>query len=325
MPKPKTKPKPPTAIFLMGPTASGKTDLAINIADAFPVELISVDSSQVYRGMDIGTAKPSAALLKRYPHRLIDIREPDDPYSAADFCIDAIREMDQIVQAGRIPLLVGGTMFYFHALEYGLSTLPGADAETRNRLSRQAESAGWPAMHQRLAAVDPVIAERLNPNDGQRIQRALELFEVTGRPPSEIMAESEAQPCAYATIKIAIVPADRKRLHERIEARFRAMLAQGLVAEVDNLLKNRGIDPQITAMRMVGYRQVADHLLRGDTDSAKTDESAMIDRGVAATRQLAKRQLTWLRSYPGVECFNSEDVGVKQAIFTYLRNRLEYT
>lgn len=303
----------------MGPTASGKTDLAIEIAKEFPVDLINVDSSQVYRGMDIGTAKPSPALLAQYQHRLIDIRDPDDPYSAADFCADALNAMAEISEAGRIPLLVGGTMFYFHALEYGLSRLPKADPETRDRLNQEAEQLGWPAMHQRLAESDPVMAQRLNPNDSQRIQRALELLEVTGRPPSEVMTETEGEPCPYNVIKLAIAPDDRKALHARIEVRFRAMLKDGLVQEVEVLLKKGGLDPQLPAMRMVGYRQVLEFL------QGKTNETEMIERGMAATRQLAKRQLTWLRSYEGVRCFNSEDPILKTGVFEYLGRKLGYT
>jgi len=309
----------PPAIFLMGPTASGKTDLAIEIAQQFPVELISVDSSQVYRGMNIGTAKPPAAVLAQYPHHLIDIRDPEDPYSAADFCADALALMGDMTSRGRVPLLVGGTMFYFHALEFGLSKLPQADNETRQRLSEEAAQLGWPAMHERLSESDPEMGRRLNPNDSQRIQRALELLEITGRPPSEVMAETEAEPCPYALAKIAIVPEDRKLLHTRIEARFRKMIEDGLVEEMQALLKRGGLSPQLPSMRMVGYRQVWDYL------QGNTGKEEMIDRGIAATRQLAKRQLTWLRSYPGVRFFNSEDTGLKTSVFRYLSEKLRYT
>jgi len=319
MPESKNKSNLPPTIFLMGPTASGKTSLAIEIAKKFPVDLISVDSSQVYRGMDIGTAKPSPELLAQYPHRLVDIRDLDDPYSAADFCADALAEIGEISQSGRIPLLVGGTLFYFHALEYGLSKLPKADPEIRKRLSQDAEQRGWPAMHRRLADSDPVMAQRLNPNDSQRIQRALELLEVTGRLPSEVMTETEGEPCPYKLVKLAIAPDDRKALHARIEARFKAMIKAGLVQELQKLLKKKGLDPQLPSMKMVGYRQVLEYL------QGEIDEAEMTQRAIAATRQLAKRQLTWLRSYEGVRCFNSEDPSLKMCVLTYLGQRLGYT
>lgn len=309
----------PPAIFLMGPTASGKTELAEAIYREFPVDLISVDAAQVYRGMDIGTAKPSASALARVPHRLIDIRDPREPYSAADFCRDARQEMEVISQAGRIPLLVGGTMFYFHSLEYGLSTLPKAEPALREQLTKQAEQEGWPALHARLARADPVMGQRLDANDAQRIQRALEILELTGQPPSQVMRQSQGTPLPYRLIKLALVPADRQVLYEHIAVRFQQMLDQGLVAEMETLLKRGDLDPHLPAMRMVGYRQVRDYL------DGKTGYSDMVEQAIVATRRLAKRQLTWLRSYEGVTRFDSLDVQFKTACFTYLRSKLGYT
>ena len=279
----------PPAILLMGPTASGKTDLAIALHRHLPVELISVDSAMVYRGMDIGTAKPSAAELAQAPHRLIDICDPVESYSAARFRDDALREMAEITAAGRIPLLVGGTMLYFRALQYGLSDMPPSDPAIRARLEQEMRAAGLPSLHRRLSAVDPVAAGRIHPNDPQRTLRALEVWETAGRPLSELQsAAGEVMP--YRAIKLVRSPASRALLHQRINRRFLAMLESGFVAEVEALVARGDLAPDMPSMRSVGYRQVW-AWLRGE---CSRDE--MVARGQAATRQLAKRQMTWLRS-----------------------------
>jgi tRNA dimethylallyltransferase len=296
----------------MGPTASGKTGLAMYLCERFPFEVISVDASQVYRGMDVGTAKPSAEELARVPHRLLDIRDPSEPYSAAQFREDALREMADIVANGRIPLLVGGTMFYFRALERGLSELPAADPAVRERLWREGERIGWPAMHARLADIDPVTAARIDTNDPQRIQRALEVVELTGEPPSRVMARSRREPIPYRIIKLAIAPADRAVLHRRIEQRFREMLKAGLVEEVQALMARADLSPDLPAVRTVGYRQVW-QCLKGEVDPAE-----MADRGIFATRQLAKRQLTWLRGEPDMHWFDSSRPGFEAKIVEFL-------
>lgn len=284
----------PLAICLMGPTASGKTAIALALREAFPVEIISVDSSQVYRGMDIGTAKPTAEERRRAPHRLIDIRDPAETYSAAEFRADALHEMDRIVAAGRVPLLVGGTMFYFRALEYGLPPLPSAVPAVRARLTAEAREHGWPALHARLAGLDPPSARRLDPHDAQRIQRALEIHAVTGRRPSEL-GRAAPEPAGYRFYKIALWPDDRVALHRRIADRFHKMLEHGLVGEVESLCARGDLDPTLPSIRTVGYRQVWSYL----TNQVNYNE--MIERSVAATRQLAKRQLTWLRRYPATQ------------------------
>ncbi len=291
----------------MGPTASGKTDLAIALHERLPVELVSVDSAMVYRGLDIGTAKPDAEELARAPHRLIDICDPAEPYSAARFREDALREMAQISAAGRIPLLVGGTMLYFRALQYGLSELPQADSAVRARLERELAVNGLAALHQRLADVDPVAAGRIHPNDPQRILRALEVWEITGRPLSELQA-ARGERMPYRAVKLVRSPASRALLHERIDRRFEAMLAQGLVDEVVELVERGDLDPEMPSMRSVGYRQVW-AWLRGEYDR---DE--MVRRGQAATRQLAKRQMTWLRSESDCHWLDEGDAPVDQAL-----------
>lgn len=280
----------PLAIFLMGPTASGKTALACELSDRFALDLVSVDSALVYRGMDIGTAKPDRTTLARYPHALIDIRDPAQPYSAADFCTDARSAMRQISERGRVPLLVGGTGLYFRALQRGLSELPEADPTIRARLASEARAAGWPAMHARLARLDPVAASRIAANDTQRLQRALEVFELTGRPLSELQGMGKPAYFPWRVLKLALLPADRLRLHERIARRFDAMLDEGFLDEV-RLLRARGdLHANLPAIRAVGYRQAWEHL------DGLVDAAQFRDRAIFATRQLAKRQITWLRS-----------------------------
>jgi tRNA dimethylallyltransferase len=281
----------PPAIFLMGPTASGKTGLAVELVQRFPLEIISVDSALVYRGMDIGTAKPDAATLAQAPHHLIDIIEPTESYSAAQFRADALKLMEEITARGKIPLLVGGTMLYFKALQGGLSDLPQADSDIRARLEEEAKVQGWPALHARLMEVDPETAKRLQPTDAQRIQRALEVWEITGQLMSDLYKQSAGDALPYKLLKLALVPSDRSVLHERIAVRFRTMLEQGLVAEVHRLREQY---PELTAelpsMRCVGYRQTWQYL------DEEFNLPELLEKGVAATRQLAKRQLTWLRS-----------------------------
>ncbi len=289
--------KKPPVIFLMGPTASGKTDLAMALHDHLPVELISVDSALVYRGMDIGSAKPSKEELEKYPHRLIDIRDPSEPYSAADFVADAEREIADIHAHGKIPLLVGGTMLYFKALLDGLAEMPEADAEVRAKIEKDAELHGWAYVHQQLAEVDPQMAAEIHPNHSQRLSRALEVFLVSGKTMTQLRElQSLNQSVGFATRfdlkQIAIAPRDRQLLHERIEQRFKKMLDQGLIDEVQRLFNRGDLHLDLPAIRAVGYRQVWEHIDR------KLNREEMIERGIIATRQLAKRQLTWLKGWP---------------------------
>jgi tRNA dimethylallyltransferase len=287
----------------MGPTASGKTALAVSLVERFPLEIISVDSALVYRGMDIGTAKPDATTLARAPHHLLDIRDPTDAYSAAAFCDDARRLMADIVARGRVPLLVGGTMLYFRALLRGLDDLPRADAALRKKLEAEAAARGWPALHADLAKVDPVTAARLAPNDSQRIGRALEIFQLAGTPMSALLDRAQSE-LPYRVLQLALIPSDRAVLHQRIAARFDAMLAEGLLDEVETLRRAYALKPDLPAMRAVGYRQAWAYL-DGDIDM-----KALREQGIAATRQLAKRQLTWLRSWTDAVALDSlaEDV-----------------
>lgn len=279
----------PPAIFLMGPTATGKTALACRLAERFPLQLISVDSALVYRGLDIGTAKPDAPTLARYPHRLIDIREPSQPYSAAEFRADALAAMHEITQAGGIPLLVGGTGLYFRALERGLSALPEADPDLRAGLAEEAERFGWSTLHARLATADPVAAARIRPGDAQRIQRALEVIALTGRSLTEQQGGPHLR-LPWRVLKLALMPADRALLHARIAQRFDAMLEQGFLEEVRRLRTAPRLHPDLPAMRAVGYRQAWPYL-----DEA-IDAATFRQQAIFATRQLAKRQTTWLRS-----------------------------
>jgi len=291
----------PPALFLMGPTASGKTELALRLVEAFPVAIISVDSVQVYRGLDIGSAKPSADILARVPHRLIDIRDPSEPYSAAEFAADARTAMDEIQAAGQIPLLVGGTGLYFRALVQGLAPLPTADPALRTQLLADGQAQGWPALHQRLANLDPVAAARIHPNDPQRIQRALEVCLLTGRPLSAQQREAVPEPLPYRILRLARAPRDRELLRRRIAERFEQMLVQGLEAEVRQLLARTDLHPGLPSLRSLGYRQMIGYL-----DGTWT-WAQMREQGILATRQFAKRQLTWLRAEPQVHWLFDEE------------------
>jgi len=276
------------AVLLLGPTACGKSALAMALAEHVRLEIVSIDSAQVYRGMDIGTAKPAPAERARVPHHLLDIRALNEPYSAADFVRDATRVIGEIRARRRLPLVVGGTMLYARALRGGLSNLPSADAEVRARIDAQARELGWPALHAKLREIDPATAARLPPADSQRIQRALEVFELTGTPLSQLQGAPQDPGLQLATI--ALLPGDRAELHRRIERRFDEMLAAGLLDEVRRLMARGDLDPGLASMRSVGYRQAWRHL-RGETTFAQFRAEA-----IAATRQLAKRQITWLRS-----------------------------
>nr|WP_067287123.1 tRNA (adenosine(37)-N6)-dimethylallyltransferase MiaA [Marinobacterium profundum] len=296
------KPGLPPAIFLMGPTAAGKTALAMELHDRLPCDIISVDSALIYRGMDIGTAKPSVEELARYPHRLVDIRGPEQSYSAAEFREDALAEMAKITAAGRIPLLVGGTMMYFNALQQGLAKMPEADPVLRARLEEEARQQGWPAMHRRLAEVDPQAAARLKPNDSQRVQRALEVFELSGRSMSEHWRDQEQTVLPYQVHSFAVMPPERVELHQRIEQRFQRMLELGLVDEVERVLWSRGdLELSHPSVRCVGYRQVWEYL------AGRWDYETMVFKGIVATRQLAKRQITWLRSWNDLQWLQTND------------------
>ncbi|CAM4460936.1 tRNA (adenosine(37)-N6)-dimethylallyltransferase MiaA [Vibrio agarivorans] len=293
--------KLPLALFLMGPTASGKTDLAIRLRQRYPVEIISVDSALIYRDMDIGTAKPDERELELAPHRLIDILDPSEAYSAADFRRDALKEMADIVAQGKIPLLVGGTMLYYKALLEGLSPLPAADQEIRAQIDQEAQSLGWQAMHDQLREVDPVSAQRIHPNDPQRLSRALEVYRISGKTLTELTA-TKGEPIPYRVKQFAIAPKDRAELHRRIELRFDKMMEAGFEDEMRALYQRDDLHPDLPSIRCVGYRQMWDYL-----DGNATLEEAKF-RGVCATRQLAKRQITWLRSWDDLTWLDSENV-----------------
>ncbi len=288
----------PPAVFLMGPTASGKTGAAVALVESLPLEIVSVDSALVYRGLDIGAARPDVDTLARAPHRLIDRVQPEETYSAGRFRDEALATMERIRADGRVPLLAGGTMMYFHVLEHGLAGMPPADPDLRAGLERETAERGLAALHAELAAADPDAAARIHPNDPQRIQRALEVLRLSGRPISELQAESE--PLPYRLLRLAVAPADRARLHTRIEQRFDAMLEQGLVEEVRALRDRPGMHAELPSMRAVGYRQVWQYL---DGDLSREE---MRRKAIVATRQLARRQLTWLRRMKGVEWFDSD-------------------
>lgn len=285
----------------MGPTASGKTDLAIRLREQLPVELISVDSALIYKGMDIGTAKPDERELSLAPHRLIDIRDPAQSYSAADFRADALKEMADIVAAGRIPLLVGGTMLYFKALLEGLSPLPAADPEVRAQIERDVAERGWQSLHDELVSIDPVAGARIHPNDPQRLSRALEVFRISGKTLTEL-TQTQGEPLPYKVHQFAIAPMDRAVLHQRIEQRFEKMMEAGFEQEVRALYEREDLTADLPSIRCVGYRQMWDYL------DGQYDIDEAIFRGVCATRQLAKRQITWLRGWDNLTWLDSSNV-----------------
>jgi tRNA dimethylallyltransferase len=306
-----------SAIFLMGPTASGKTALAVEMRKRFPVDIISVDSALIYRGMAIGTAKPDAETLQQAPHALIDIRDPAQSYSAAEFRENALVEMSKIVTSGRVPLLAGGTMLYFKALARGLAKLPSASPQIRREIEQQARAAGWQIMHARLAVKDPESAERIHPNDAQRIQRALEVIEITGRPLSELLQEQEEQDLGYHLLKIIACPQPRSVLHERIEQRFRMMLDAGFMEEMKALRSRGDLNLDMPSMRCVGYRQAWAYL----DGEISFDEMCL--KATAATRQLAKRQLTWLRQESGALWYDPTVEKAQNNVFREVEKFLE--
>ncbi len=301
----------------MGPTAAGKTAVAARLARELPCEIISVDSAQIYKGMNIGTGKPDAALLRQAPHHLLDVIEPHESYSAARFRDDALTLMREITERDRIPLLVGGTMLYFKALTEGLNELPEADSMIRLMIETMADEQGWPAVHDRLAKVDPETAARLQPNDSQRIQRALEVYYLTNKPMSELLKKPKYVYFPYTPIKISLVPSDRDVLHMRIAQRFDGMLAAGLVRELKGLRDEYGLDTGMPSMRCVGYRQAWDHV------EGRIDAAALREQGIAATRQLAKHQLTWLRGMPDVTEFDCLAEDLADMVLEYVRRELE--
>jgi tRNA dimethylallyltransferase len=300
----------------MGPTASGKTGVALELARYFPMEIVSVDSALVYRRMDIGTAKPDLATRLKVPHHLIDIIDPTENYSAAQFCDDALEAMRGIIERNHVPLLTGGTMLYFKALQEGLSELPAADADTRMVIDAMAVEAGWPAIHRELERIDPVAAERFDPNDAQRIQRAMEIYYLTGKPMSELIAAGRSASFPYRPIPIALNPGNRTVLHQRIAARFEEMLELGLINEVRALREEYDLKPSLPSMRCVGYRQVWQYL------DGEFGLGALRDKAVAATRQLAKRQLTWLRAMREVKTFDCLDEELPEKIVAWLQKQL---
>ncbi len=289
----------PPAIFLMGPTASGKTDLAVALHNCLPCDIISVDSALVFRDMDIGTAKPDAELLAQAPHRLIDIRDPAEAYSAAEFREDALREMHEIAARGRIPLLVGGTMLYYKALRDGLADLPAADEQIRQQILEMALRDGWPAVHARLQQVDPDSAARIHAGDPQRLQRALEIYLITGETMTELVARQQQSQLPFRVLNLAVAPNERSVLHERIAQRFHAMLENGFIEEVEALHSRSDLHSGLPSIRCVGYRQAWSYL------DGEISYDEMVMRGIIATRQLAKRQFTWLRSWEIQSWFDS--------------------
>ncbi len=303
--------KLPPVICLMGPTASGKTALAMQLHEHLPCDIISVDSALVFKGMNIGTAKPTAEELDKYPHRLIDLIDPAFRYSAADFCKDALIEIDKIRDQGRIPLLVGGTMMYFKSLIEGISPLPEANADIRASIELEAKVDGWKALHEQLRAIDPVSAERIHYNDPQRLTRALEVYKITGKSLTEL-TKDKGQKLEGDVIQLAITPKNRKTLHERIELRFNLMLNQGFKEEVMQLKERNDLHENLPSIRCVGYRQMWQHL----NDEYDYDE--MIFKGVCATRQLAKRQLTWLRNWPNITWLHMEDESNLQQVMSII-------
>jgi len=304
--------KLPKAIFLMGPTAAGKTALAMDLYDKLPCELISVDSALIYKGMDVGTAKPTAAELEKYPHHLVDIIDPSESYSAAQFREDVLPLMQDIVARGKIPVLVGGTMMYFNALTKGMAQLPQADESIRAEITKMADQEGWPAVHQQLQEVDPESAQRLAPNDSQRIQRALEVFRISGKTLTKHWEEQEQQKLPFDVLNLAIMPKERKTLHQRIEQRFSLMLEQGFIEEVQALYDRGDLNLEMPSMRCVGYRQAWMYI------NGEIDHKTMIEKGVVATRRLAKRQITWLRSWQDLHWFDLESTDLTARVLKLL-------
>ena len=306
----------PPAIFVMGPTASGKTELAMRLYDQLPVELISVDSALIYRGMDIGTAKPTAQELRNYPHALIDICDPAESYSAERFRTDALACMAEITARGKVPLLVGGTMLYYRALQYGLSRLPASDPQVRAELEQQLQQQGLQALHDELAAVDPQAGQKIHPNDPQRTLRALEVWRISGTPLSELQAQQQGERMPYRAIKLVRAPAERSVLHERINLRFEQMLAADFEDEVRALKARGDLHLDMPSMRSVGYRQMWEYL------EGQYDYPEMVERGKIATRQLAKRQITWLRSEQEAHWLGEQGQDVLAQSLTLIRSHL---
>jgi tRNA dimethylallyltransferase len=300
----------------MGPTAAGKTALAVALVQQLPCDIISVDSAMIYRGLDIGTAKPSSSVLAQAPHRLIDIRDPSEIYSVAQFRADALVEIEAIQSAGRIPLLVGGTRLYFHALQQGLSLLPSANSQIRQRLQQEAMQIGWDGLHQRLAKIDATAAQRIHPHDTQRIQRALEVYEISGCTITAWYTKTIVERWKAPIIKLVVTPEQRPILHDRIAQRFRNMLKEGFIEEVQRLFNRRDLDPDLPALRTVGYRQVWRYL------AGELDYASMSERAIIATRQLAKRQLTWLRAETDGLWFDSQQANLTQQVLNYLVRKL---
>ncbi len=303
------------ALLIAGPTASGKSGLALRLAELMPAELISVDSAQVYRGFDIGSAKPSVSLRERVPHHLIDIRDPEEIYSAGEFVTDALQAIEAVRSRGRLPILVGGTMLYFNALVRGIAKLPTANPDIRRVIDEQAATRGWPAMHGELVAVDPAAASKIHPNDAQRIQRALEVYRASGRPISEWQRDTTARH-AWRFARLALVPSDRAWLHERIEQRFLQMMNEGFLEEVRSLRARPTLSSAAPSLRAVGYRQMWAHL------AGETDLETAVGRAVVATRQLAKRQLTWIHADSEWERLDPEDDGKLEAKLAALQRGL---
>lgn len=294
-------PRQPLVLCVMGPTASNKSDFALRLHQLLPVDIISVDSALVYRGMDVGTAKPTWQQRQVVPHRLIDIRDPTQAYSAAEFRSDALQAIAESVQMGRIPLLVGGTMLYFKVLLQGLACLPAADTKVRQQLEQQAASVGWPALHQQLAQIDPLAAGRIHPHDTQRVSRALEVFLLTGRPLTELIQQTD-RPIPYQIKQVALVPTDRTQHHRQIEQRFQQILAAGFEQEVHSLWQRGDLHRDLPALRAVGYRQMWRYL------AGEISQQQMVYQAICATRQLAKRQMTWLKHWPDRQWLDSSQL-----------------
>lgn len=299
-------------VCLMGPTAAGKTGLAVEMADKHGYEIVSVDSALIYRGMDIGTAKPDQQMLARAPHRLIDIIDPTESYSAADFVSDAKREINSILEQGKKPLLVGGTMMYFNALIKGMAKMPQADVEMRAKIEAEAAEFGWPHLHEELQRLDPVSAKRIHPNDPQRLQRAIEVCRLSGKSMTQLWAEQAAEADEYDFVSMAVMPNERAVLHERIVQRFDIMMEQGFLDEVASLFNRGDLHVDMPSVRCVGYRQMWAHL------AGECDLDEAVYRGVVATRQLAKRQITWLRSWENLQIFDTFDKDLLSKALKYL-------